>query len=194
MNLSPNVHKLTIGIALVTLFFTFFGKFLPLGEELKIAIVGFIGALGAFIKTFQVPPEKKSTGGPPSTGVTRIIGGISLLLCLSGCASLRDPKAPTFDLVETVSRQVGNILAFVEPLMPPGDVKLAAMKAAQAQKDFERFFALARPVLEQIAKSGEEVPQEVADQVVTGEAAAASVQNFARAISDRNQDGSPKTP
>jgi hypothetical protein len=91
-----------------------------------------------------------------------------------------------------VSRQVGNILAFVEPLLPPGDVKLAALKSAQANKDFERFFALARPVLEQISKNGEEVPQEVADQVVTGEAAAQSVQNFARAISGKDQDGNPK--
>jgi len=194
MNLSLNVHKITIAIALVTLFFTFFGKFLPIGEELKIAIVGFIGSLGAFIKTFQTPPEKKDKdgGGPPSTGVTRIIGGISLLFLLSGCATVRTHGPATLDLIDAVDTQAANVLGFIAPLMPDGDTKVAALAAAKAAKDFATFFDLAKPMLERIAAGGEEVPRDIAAQAATGAAAAYGVEQGVRALSGRNPDGSPK--
>lgn len=58
MSLNPLVHKITIAIVLLTIGMTYFGPLLPITEQAQVAIMGFLGAIGAFIKTGQEPPKK----------------------------------------------------------------------------------------------------------------------------------------
>lgn len=58
MNLSPNVHKLTLLLGLVTAAMTFFLPLVPISPQLAVAIVGFWGVVTSSIKTFQEVPKK----------------------------------------------------------------------------------------------------------------------------------------
>lgn len=198
MNLNPLVHKITIAIGLITMAFTFFGKFLPFSEELKIAIVGFIGALGSFVKTFQEPPAKKEGGGPPSGGVTSIVGGIGAVLVAlfltGGCSSAQSRAVgpAILDIADAVDEHAANVLEFVAPFLPDNDHRLAALRAARAARDFGRFYDLARPLVQGIASGGNDVPRDVAADLALGAAAAKSIEGFARALDGRDPETGEK--
>lgn len=197
-NFSLNVNKVTIFITVATLFFTFFGELLPLSPKLETAIVGFIGAIGALIKTYQAVPTKDD--GAATQTVKRIsvpplppIAIICMALLLGGCTHAQEAKAlPTLDFAQAVAQKAANVLDFVEPFLPPGDAQLAAARAAQTAGDLSKVFDVARPLLERVAAGGDDVPQQIVADVVIGAQAAQSVEQGMRAVSGRNPDGSPK--
>lgn len=113
-------------------------------------------------------------------------------LLISGCATVRTHGPATLDLIDAVDTQAANVLGFIAPNLPEGDAKVAALAAAKGAKDFAAFFDLAKPLLEQIAAGGEDVPRDIAAQLATGAAIATSIEQGTRAVSGRNPDGSPK--
>lgn len=148
------------------------------------------------------PPAPPPGGAGRAAGVAGFALGLfqvsafAIVVPCFACTPQQGAKVlPAFDLAASVARQAANVVGFISPFFPEGDAKVAALKAAQAAHDFDRVFTEARPILERIAQAGEDVPQEVADDLVTGAAAASSIQNGMRAVSGRNvEDGSPKAP
>lgn len=204
MNLNPLVHKITLAVTALHLFYVENMDALPLTPKAAGYILLGLNLVALLVKTFQDPPAKKTDGGepPPSTGgTTRIVEGLKdklliliVALCLGGCSAAQQRAAgpAILDIADAVDEHAANVLEFVGKILPNDDHRLAALRAARASRDFSRFYALARPLVQGIASGGNDVPRDVAADLALGAAAAEGIEKGMRALSGRNPDGSPK--
>jgi hypothetical protein len=134
------------------------------------------------------PPEpKKRITIPPVTLVL-------LAALLGGCSAAQSRAAgpAILEIADAVDEHAANVLEFVGTILPNDDHRLAALRAARVSRDFSRFYALARPLVQGIASGGNDVPRDVASDLALGAAVATSIEQGMRAASGRNPDGSAK--